>query len=126
MAGMLRVVRSTSAKSRLAAAAEFLESRSPLSEVIVIGASRGPADDLARLLTRIEAELSRSAIDDRAALFSTATEAWRSGRATWTGLPLILLDVTIDSLSEQEFVRAIVERASTALATVPDGDVRAV
>src|SRR5262245_51095360 len=45
---MIRVVRSTSAASRLARAAEFLESRPSFSEVVVVGASRGAADDLAR------------------------------------------------------------------------------
>ena len=45
---MIRVVRSTSAASRLAQAAEFLESRPSFSEVVVVGASRGAADDLAR------------------------------------------------------------------------------
>src|SRR5262249_37924096 len=34
--------------SRLAQAAEFLESRPSFSEVVVVGASRGAADDLAR------------------------------------------------------------------------------
>jgi len=45
---MLRVVQSTSAAARLTAAVNFLHSRPPFSEVVVIGASRGAADDLAR------------------------------------------------------------------------------
>src|SRR6185436_11431725 len=49
---MLRVVRSTSAAARLAAAFDFLTSRPPSSEVLVIGASRGAADDLAREVAR--------------------------------------------------------------------------
>jgi ATP-dependent helicase/nuclease subunit B len=239
---MIRVVRSTSAASRLAQAAEFLESRPSFSEVVVVGASRGAADDLARavahrlgatfgilrfsltelaaraatqafearhtagtqaaseamaaratfaavaadelqyfapvarmpgfpkalartihelrlagsvgtgrplgrpilgrskdrplpdhravsdlecLLAHVETERTRSGIDDRAALFNSASNAWRSGRVTWAGLPVVLLDVTIDSLVEQEFVQAMIERTSTALATVPDGDLRA-
>ena len=36
--------------------------------------------------------------------------------------PVVLLDVTIDSRAEQEFVAALVARAPPALATVPDGD----
>ena len=235
---MLRVVRSTSAAARLDAAAQFLETRPPFSEVVVVGASRGAADDLARrvaqrlgatfgilrfsltelaaraagqvlearripgtqaaneamaaratfdataagelayfapvakmpgfpkalartihelrlagcpetsdatgsgirllnershpavgdlecLLTHVETERARSGIDDRAALFDGASRAWRSGRVTWAGLPLVLLDVTIDSRAEQEFVQALIERASAALATIPDGDLRA-
>jgi CRISPR/Cas system-associated exonuclease Cas4 (RecB family) len=235
---MLRVVRSTSARARLDAAAQFLETRPPFSEVVVVGASRGAADDLARavaqrlgatfgilrfsltelaaraagqvletrripgtqavneamaaratfdatlagelayfapvakmpgfpkalartihelrlagcaekddstgsgirllndrshpavgdlecLLTHVETERARSGIDDRAALFDGASRAWRSGRVTWAGLPLVLLDVTIDSRAEQEFVQALIEHASAALATIPDGDLRA-
>src|SRR5262249_51436431 len=49
---MVRVVRSTSAAARLAAAAEFLQTRPPFAEVIVVGASRGAADDLAREVSR--------------------------------------------------------------------------
>src|ERR1700752_3185483 len=49
---MIRVVRSTAAASRLAQAAEFLESRPSFSEVVVVGASRGAADDLARAVAQ--------------------------------------------------------------------------
>jgi hypothetical protein len=81
--------------------------------------------DLGQLLARIEAELDRGAIDDRAALFRAATLAWQSGRVRWAGVPVVLLDVTIDSRCEQEFAAAVVGAASAALATVPDGDARA-
>jgi hypothetical protein len=87
--------------------------------------SDGALGDLERLLAHVETERTRSGIDDRAALFNSAADAWRSGRVTWAGLPLVLLDVTIDSRAEQEFVHAVIERASAAIATVPDGDVRA-
>src|SRR5262245_30582960 len=234
---MHRVVRSTSAAARLSAAAAFLKSHPPFSEVLVVGASRGAADDLARLLaqelratfgilrfsltelaaraagqlfeagrtagtqasneamaaraafdaaaagelgyfapvakmpgfpkalartvhelrlagrvgkdsrsgvatplpatnhpavsdlecllSRIASELKRSAIDDRAALFQAASLAWQSGRAPWAGLPVVLLDVTVDSRCEEDFVRTLIQSAASALATVPDGDQRA-
>src|SRR5262249_2957294 len=99
------------------------------NDLIDIGLSEkrrhAAVDDLEHLLARIELELRRSSIDDRAALFHAATDAWQSC-VTWAGLPVVLLDVTVDSRSEQEFVGAIVKCASTALATVPDGDIRAV
>ena len=228
---MLRVVRSTSAASRLAAAAAFIDSRPPATEFIIVGASRGAADDLARviarrrgatfgitrfsltelaaravastpalarvpgtqaaaeaiaaravfeasaanaleyfepvartpgfpkalartihelrlagiagdrrrelgrlhpaaadlerLLEKIEAELDRAAMDDRAALFQAATDAWQNASVRWAGQPVVLLDVTIDSRREQEFVGAITAKAAAAMATVPDGDIRA-
>jgi len=46
---MLRVVISTSAAVRLDAAREFLTGRPPSSELAIVGASRGAADDLARM-----------------------------------------------------------------------------
>src|SRR5580704_8257238 len=49
---MVRVVTSTSASSRLGAVARFLDRRSPSEEVLVVGASRGSADDLARAIAR--------------------------------------------------------------------------
>lgn len=49
---MLRVITATSATARLKAAADFLEHRSPSSEVVIVGASRGAADDFARSIAR--------------------------------------------------------------------------
>src|SRR5207248_866983 len=49
---MLRVITSTSAGARLEAARRFLENRPPASEVVIVGASRGAADDLARAVAR--------------------------------------------------------------------------
>ena len=46
---MIRVVTSTSAAARLAAARRFLHRRPPSAEVIIVGASRGAADDLVRV-----------------------------------------------------------------------------
>src|SRR5262249_35050521 len=71
--------------------------------------------DLDRLLTHVEAERDRSGIDDRAALLNRASRAWESGRVAWAGLPIVLLDVPIDSHAEQEFVRVLIASASTAL-----------
>ena len=48
----LRAVISTSAASRLAAARHFLSTRHPSEEVVIVGASRGAADDFARAIAR--------------------------------------------------------------------------
>ena len=45
---MLRVITSTSASARLDSAREFLVNRPPDAEVVIVGASRGAADDLVR------------------------------------------------------------------------------
>jgi ATP-dependent helicase/nuclease subunit B len=49
---VLHVVSSTSAPTRLDAARRFLAGRPPASELVIAGASRGAADDLARAIAR--------------------------------------------------------------------------
>ena len=78
--------------------------------------------DIATLLTRFEAQLAAASVADRAALLQLAADACRSGDVRWARLPILLLDVPLDSRAEQEFVAALVHQSSDALATVPDGD----
>ena len=78
--------------------------------------------DLFHLLARVEAEMDRSSVDDRAALFHLAAEACRAGQVRWATLPILLLDVPLDSRAEQAFVAALVAQSPDVLATVPDGD----
>src|SRR5262245_43935516 len=47
---MVRVVSSTSAAARLAAAVDFLSNRPSSAEIVIVGASRGAADDFARAI----------------------------------------------------------------------------
>ncbi len=47
---MLRIITSTSAAARLDQARHFLQSHPSSAEVVIVGASRGAADDLARRL----------------------------------------------------------------------------
>jgi hypothetical protein len=49
---MLRVISSTAASHRLAAARDFVVSRAPASRLVIVGATRGAADDFARLAAR--------------------------------------------------------------------------
>lgn len=77
--------------------------------------------DIGRLLERVESELEAASIADRAALFHLAADGCRS-KARWTGLPLVLLDVPLDSRAERAFAAALVARSPDALATVPAGD----
>ncbi len=122
MPGFPRALARTLHELRLAAV-----SVERLAAAGVAGRNGGAAalGDLARLLDRVEAELARAGVNDRAALFQLATTVWRTAPVRWAGLPLVLLDVTIDSTSERAFVTALVDRAPAALATVPDGDARA-
>src|SRR5438067_13425411 len=75
---MLHVIISTSAASRLTRATRFLAERSPADEVLVIGASRGAADDLARAVARRAGAtfgLNRFSLTGLAARAAAATEA---------------------------------------------------
>ena len=88
-----------------------------------LGGSDAATGDIGRLLARVEAELARVGVDDRAALFRRAAAAVRDGRVRWASLPIVLLDVPLDSQSDAGFVEALAGRAPDVLATVPDGDV---
>ena len=79
--------------------------------------------DLAVLLARVDAELARASVDDRAALFHQAAEACRAGLVRWARLPMLLLDVPLDSRAEQAFAAALIANSPDVLATVPDGEV---
>src|SRR4249920_2015027 len=83
----------------------------------------GPAQaDLFRLLDRVESEMSRAGVDDRAALFHLAAAACRAGHVRAAKLPMILLDVPLDSRAEQQFAAALIAGSPDVLATVPEGD----
>jgi hypothetical protein len=83
----------------------------------------GPAQaDLFRLLDRVESEMSRAGVDDRAALFHLAGAACRAGHVRAAKLPMVLLDVPLDSRAEQQFASALIAGSPDVLATVPEGD----
>ncbi|HEY7288039.1 MAG TPA: PD-(D/E)XK nuclease family protein [Vicinamibacterales bacterium] len=81
--------------------------------------------DLGRLLVRFEEALSAAGVSDRAALFAQAAAACRDGQVRWARLPLLLLDVPLDSRAEQEFVGALASASPEMMATVPHDDVSA-
>jgi ATP-dependent helicase/nuclease subunit B len=85
------------------------------------GAGEG-SRDLAGLLGRVERELSAIGAADRARLIEAAIE----GLAVQSFLraPLVMLDVSIESAAEDQFVTALVEVATAVLATVPSHDRR--
>ena len=85
--------------------------------------SSAPANrDIGRLLARVEGQMALAAVNDRAALFLLAAGACGSPAMRWAGLPIVLLDVPLDSRAEREFVAALLARAPGAFATIPDGD----
>lgn len=91
-------------------------------------ASEAPSmRDLGHLLARAEASLERAGALDRAGLFELATEAcFAERRPPWIGMPVIVLDVPIDSKVEATLALALAACAENAIITVPEGDVRAI
>jgi len=81
---------------------------------------RGGVGDIGRLLERFESLLDAAAVDDRAAVLRAAARACTGTR--WSGVPIVFLDVPLDSRAEQEFVWALASRAPDVLVTIPDGD----
>src|SRR6185437_8638377 len=84
--------------------------------------------DLAALLERFDEQFAAARAIDRAALFGAAARALPAARperpASSSRRPaLLLLDVPIDSDVELAFVDAVLGNATTALVTVPFGDV---
>jgi hypothetical protein len=78
--------------------------------------------DVGRLLARVEAQFGQAAVVDRAALFAAATAAVAGGDVRWARLPIVLLDVPLDSEIEREFVAELARHAPSLIAVVPDGD----
>lgn len=87
------------------------------------GVARGGAD-LARIAEAVERELGARGLADRAAVYDAAVSALDAERAPYTGLPVVLLDVPVESLREQELLARLEARAPTVLATLPHGDER--
>src|SRR5215472_15457034 len=78
--------------------------------------------DLAALLERVEILLAEAGASDRASLFETATKALSSPVTGWPSMPLLLLDVPLESEIEAEFLWALVRQAPQVMITVPAGD----
>src|SRR5262245_21051694 len=77
------------------------------------------------LLAGYEAHIERAALADRATLLRTAAEAVATGDAeSLVGLPLLLLDVALETRDERALVEALLSASSRVLVTIPSGDER--
>jgi ATP-dependent helicase/nuclease subunit B len=74
--------------------------------------------DLAQLLERFEQQFAAASATGRAALFAAAAE----GVAVVRDLPLLLLDVPLESTIEFALARRLIDVAPETLITVPFGD----
>jgi len=98
-----------------------------LIELRMAGVDAGQVEqvdpDLARLQRHYERELELAGLADRASVYRLAREALQGERQIdVVGLPLLLLDLSLDSAAERELLAELARRAPDVLATVPAGD----
>src|SRR2546425_9746789 len=101
---MLRVILSTSAAVRLDAARTFLEGHPPAAEIVIVGASRGAADDLARDVAGARSAtfgLHRFSLTQLAARFAAPTlAASRLAPTTPLGVQAVAARVLFEAYGE--------------------------
>lgn len=106
-----------------ALAATCAELRNAGIDAAALASETEPAPELGNVLRELAAQMNRVALADRAALLATAAQSVRDGGANpYVGLPMLLVDVPVDSTVEYELIAALAARAPQVLATVPAGD----
>jgi len=80
-----------------------------------VAATGLPGRDLARMAALFEEELANRSAADFALLLRYAIAAAREGKHRLLGLPLLLLDVDLDSSLRRELAEAVLERAPEVL-----------
>jgi ATP-dependent helicase/nuclease subunit B len=81
--------------------------------------------DLAALIAEIERGLADAGLADRASVFAAAYDALADS-PDLTGIPLLCLDVALDSAAETALLAGLAAAAPDVLFTVPAGDERTV
>ncbi|MBV8453285.1 MAG: PD-(D/E)XK nuclease family protein [Deltaproteobacteria bacterium] len=85
----------------------------------------GAGEALAALLEQFEEELIVARLLDRAGMIDAAIESLRRGAGRrFSGIPLVLLDLALESLRERDLIAALAANSTTIIATVPAGDQR--
>src|SRR5580704_589870 len=83
----------------------------------------GAGEAIAATLAQFDAELAEAKLIDRAGMLQVATRAvLASEPPRFVGLPILLLDPSIDSALDRGFIAALAARAPSVLATLPAGD----
>ena len=83
----------------------------------------GPGEAIAATLAQFDAELAEAKLIDRAGMLKVATRAvLASDSPRFVGLPILLLDPSVESALDRDFIAALATRAPSILATIPAGD----
>src|SRR5262245_53054157 len=102
---MLRVVVSTSASARLRAARHFLQQLPPATETLILGATRGAADDLVRGVAREAGAtfgLTRFSLTELAAKAASVATADRRAPATRSAADAVAARAVFDAMAAGE------------------------
>src|SRR5882757_9131050 len=83
----------------------------------------GAGEAIAATLQRFDAELADAKLIDRAGMLKIAIDAVRADPLPrFAGLPILLLDLSIDGVLDRDFIAALAARSPSILATIPAGD----
>jgi RecB family exonuclease len=83
----------------------------------------GAGEAIAAALAQFDAELADAKLIDRAGMLKVATRAVLAGPPPrFVGLPVLLLDPSVDSALDRDFIAALASRSPSILATIPAGD----
>jgi CRISPR/Cas system-associated exonuclease Cas4 (RecB family) len=107
-----------------AAAKSIAELRLECIDPRDLAATGEPGSDLARLMKRYEGELEERSLADLAILLRFAAEEVESGSHRFARLPLVLLGLTIESLSHEKLLAAMIDKSPDVLATAITDDDR--
>ncbi|MGB8683783.1 MAG: PD-(D/E)XK nuclease family protein [Candidatus Binatus sp.] len=83
----------------------------------------GAGDAIAATLAQFDAELAEAKLIDRAGMLKVATRAVLApDPPRFVGLPILLLDPSVDSALDRDFIAALAACSPSILATIPAGD----
>ncbi|MGB8411814.1 MAG: PD-(D/E)XK nuclease family protein [Candidatus Binatus sp.] len=83
----------------------------------------GAGEAIAATLAQFDAELADAKLIDRAGMLKVATRAVLASQPPrFVGLPVVLLDPSVDSALDRDFIAALAARSPSILATIPAGD----
>ncbi|MGD0671634.1 MAG: PD-(D/E)XK nuclease family protein [Candidatus Binatus sp.] len=83
----------------------------------------GAGEAIAATLAQFDAELADAKLIDRAGMLKVATRAvLASPPPRFVGLPVVLLDPSVDGALDRDFIAALAARSPSILATIPAGD----
>ncbi len=81
-----------------------------------------PSGDLAHLVSLYEQELAARSVADLPILLRLATEEAATANHRFTGLPLVLLGLPVESAAHEQLLKTLIERSPNVLATATTGD----